>query len=68
MFTGGIGKVAQGASKIRHARKLKSLGSIFRDLKKLLKRKNNETNNFRTYSRLLSESINYLKAKPPSTT
>jgi len=39
MFTGGIGNVAQGASKIRHAGKLKSLGSIFRNLGKLLKRK-----------------------------
>ena len=39
MFTGGIGNVAQGASKIRHAGKLKSLGSIFRSLGKLLKRK-----------------------------
>lgn len=39
MFTGGIGNVAQGASKIRHAGKLKSLGSIFRNLLKLLKRK-----------------------------
>ena len=40
MFTGGVGNVAQGASKIRHAGKLKSLGSIFRNLGKLLKRKN----------------------------
>ncbi|UUA71073.1 polymorphic toxin type 15 domain-containing protein [Cellvibrio sp. QJXJ] len=39
MFTGGVGNVAQGASKIRHAGKLKSLGSIFRSLGKLLKRK-----------------------------
>ena len=39
MFTGGIGNVAQGVSKIRHAGKLKSLGSIFRNLGKLLKRK-----------------------------
>lgn len=39
MFTGGIGNVVQGASKIRHAGKLKSLGSIFRILGKLLKRK-----------------------------
>ena len=39
MFTGGIGNVAQGASKIRHAGKLQSLGSIFRNLGKLLKRK-----------------------------
>src|SRR5690554_4067105 len=38
MFTGGAGNVAQGASKIRHAGKLKSLGSIFRNLGKLLKR------------------------------
>ena len=39
MFTGGVGNVAQGLSKIRHANKLKSLGSIFRNLGKLLKRK-----------------------------
>ncbi len=39
MFTGGAGNIAQGASKIRHAGKLKSLGSIFRNLGKLLKRK-----------------------------
>ena len=39
MFTGGAGNVAQGASKIRHAGKLKSLGPIFRNLGKLLKRK-----------------------------
>ena len=39
MFTGGIGNVAQGASKIRHAGKLKSLGLIFKKLGKLLKRK-----------------------------
>jgi len=39
MFTGGAGNVVQGASKIRHAGKLKSLGSIFRNLGKLLKRK-----------------------------
>ena len=39
MFTGGVGNVAQGLSKIRHANKLKSLGSIFRNLGKVLKRK-----------------------------
>jgi hypothetical protein len=39
MFTGGAGNVAQAASKIPHAGKLKSLGSIFRNLGKLLKRK-----------------------------
>ena len=39
MFTGGAGNVAQGLSKIRHANKLKSLGSIFRNLGKVLKRK-----------------------------
>ena len=39
MFTGGVGNVAQGVSKIRHANKLKSLGSIFRNLGKVLKRK-----------------------------
>lgn len=39
MFTGGAGNIAQGASKIRHAGKLKSLGSIFRRLGKFLKRK-----------------------------
>src|SRR5690606_10671297 len=39
MFTGGAGNIAQGASKIRHAGKLKSLGSIFRRLGKLLKQK-----------------------------
>ncbi len=39
MFTGGAGNIAQGANKIRHAGKLKSLGSIFRNLGKLLKRK-----------------------------
>src|SRR5690606_39070528 len=39
MFTGGVGNVAQGASKIRHAGKLKSLGWIFRNLGQLLKRK-----------------------------
>lgn len=39
MFTGGIGNVAQVGSKIRHAEKLQSLGSIFRNLSKLLKRK-----------------------------
>ena len=38
-FTGGIGNVAQGASKIRYATKLKSLGSIFRRLGRFLKRK-----------------------------
>ncbi|MGB3608917.1 MAG: hypothetical protein WA987_00975, partial [Cellvibrio sp.] len=38
MFTGGVGNVVQGASKIRHAGKLKSLGSIFRNLGRLLKR------------------------------
>jgi len=38
MFTGGVGNVAQAASKIRHAGKLKSLGSIFRNLGRLLKR------------------------------
>ena len=38
-FTGGVGNVAQAASKIRHAGKLRSLGSIFRKLGKLLKRK-----------------------------
>ena len=38
-FTGGVGNVAQAASKIRHAGKLRSLGSIFRRLGKLLKRK-----------------------------
>lgn len=38
-FTGGAGNVAQAASKIRHAGKLRSLGSIFRSLGKLLKRK-----------------------------
>jgi hypothetical protein len=39
MFTGGAGNIAQGASKMRHAGELKSLGSIFRNLGKLLKRK-----------------------------
>ncbi|MGB3610369.1 MAG: hypothetical protein WA987_08325 [Cellvibrio sp.] len=39
MFTGGVGNVAQAASKIRHAGKLKSLGSIFRNLGRLLRRK-----------------------------
>ncbi|HWV16238.1 MAG TPA: polymorphic toxin type 15 domain-containing protein [Cellvibrio sp.] len=39
MFTGGIGNIAQGASKIRHAGKLRSLGAIFKNLGKLLKRK-----------------------------
>lgn len=39
VFTGGVGNVAQATSKIRHAGKLKSLGSIFRNLGKLLKRK-----------------------------
>src|SRR5690554_6927567 len=39
MFTGGAGNVAQGASKIRHAGKLKSLESIFRNLGRLLRRK-----------------------------
>src|SRR5690606_36360524 len=39
MFTGGAGNVAQGASKIQHAGKLKNRGSIFRRLGKLLKRK-----------------------------
>lgn len=39
MFTGGAGNVAQATSKIRHAGKLKSLGSIFRRLGKFLKRK-----------------------------
>lgn len=38
-FTGGIGIAAQGASKLRHAAKLKSLGNLFRKLAKLLKRK-----------------------------
>src|SRR5690606_15720534 len=38
MFTGGIGNAVQGVSKIRHAGKLKSLGSIFRNLGRLLKR------------------------------
>lgn len=38
-FTGGAGNVAQAASNIRHAGKLRSLGSIFRNLGKLLKRK-----------------------------
>ena len=32
MFTGGIGNAVQDVSKIRHAGKLKSLGSIFRNL------------------------------------
>ncbi len=39
VFTGGVGNVVQGASKIRHAGKLKSLGSIFRNLGRLLRRK-----------------------------
>src|SRR5690606_23453190 len=39
MFTGGIGNAVQGVSKIRHAGKLKSLGSIFRNLGRLLRRK-----------------------------
>jgi len=38
MFTGGIGNAVQAVSKIRHAGKLKSLGSIFRNLGRLLKR------------------------------
>src|SRR5690606_37487735 len=38
MFTGGIGNAVQGVSEIRHAGKLKSLGSIFRNLGRLLKR------------------------------
>lgn len=39
VFTAGIGTVAQGASKIRHAAKLKNLGIQFRRLGKILKRK-----------------------------
>src|SRR5690606_33641774 len=39
MFTGGVGNAVHGASKIRHAGKLESLGSIFRNLGRLLKRK-----------------------------
>lgn len=38
-FTAGIGNVAQGVSKIRHAAKLKNLGTLFRRLGKLLKRR-----------------------------
>lgn len=38
-FTGGIGNVAQGASKIRHAGWLRALGGRFRRLFQLLKKK-----------------------------
>ena len=38
-FTGGLGNVAQVASKVRHANKLRSLGHQLRRLGKLLKRK-----------------------------
>ncbi|HWV16240.1 MAG TPA: hypothetical protein VN030_12485 [Cellvibrio sp.] len=38
MFTGGMGNVAQGASKIRHEGKLRSLGAILKNLGKLLER------------------------------
>src|SRR5690606_24498646 len=44
MFTGGVGNVVQVAGKIRHAGKLKSLGSIFRNLGRLLKRKKLQRN------------------------
>ncbi|MDH5180069.1 MAG: RHS repeat protein [Gammaproteobacteria bacterium] len=39
VFTGGAGNVAQAASKVRHTSRLTKLGSVFRRLLKLLKRR-----------------------------
>lgn len=38
-FTGGLGNVAQAASKVRHAARLRTLGGMLRKLGKLLQRK-----------------------------
>ena len=38
-FTAGLGNAAQAASKVRHVSKLKNLGTLFRKLGKILKRK-----------------------------
>ncbi len=39
IFTGGAGNVAQAASKLRHAARLRNLGHLFRKLARLLRRK-----------------------------